>query len=52
MQLGSGKGILYKDGVITETEDNVVREETVAIYYNRERELITKILYEVPHMPK
>ena len=40
MQLGSGKGIFYKDGVITEIEDDVVREETVAIYYNNE--LITK----------
>jgi len=36
MHLGHGKGIHYRDGVITEVEDNVVLEETVAIYYNGE----------------
>lgn len=40
MQLGHGKGIHYRDGVITEVDDNVVLEETVAIYYNGE--LITE----------
>jgi len=40
MHLGYGKGIHYRDGVITEVEDNVVLEETVAIYYNNE--LITE----------
>jgi FdhD protein len=40
MHFGHGKGIRYRDGVITEIEDNVVLEETVAIYYNGE--LITE----------
>ncbi|MCL2460935.1 MAG: formate dehydrogenase accessory sulfurtransferase FdhD [Euryarchaeota archaeon] len=40
MYLGHAKAIQYKDGVTTEIKENVVLEETVAIYYNGE--LITE----------
>jgi FdhD protein len=40
MFLGFAKGIQFKEGVVTELDEHVVLEETVAIYYNGE--LITE----------